>query len=35
MPIQVMEESFPGQAENAKIPEKELDLFLAGLEDSN
>jgi 3-methyl-2-oxobutanoate hydroxymethyltransferase len=33
--VACMEESFPGQAENAKIPEKELDLFLAGLEDSN
>ena len=33
--VACMEESFPGWAENAKIPEKELDLFLAGLEDSN
>jgi hypothetical protein len=33
--VACMEESFPGQAENARIPEKELDLFLAGLEDSN
>jgi 3-methyl-2-oxobutanoate hydroxymethyltransferase len=33
--VACMEESFPGQAENAKIPEKELDLFLAGLDDSN
>ena len=33
--VACMEESFPGQAENVKIPEKELDLFLAGLEDSN
>ena len=33
--VACMEESFPGQAENAKIPEKELDWFLAGLEDRN
>ena len=33
--VACMEESFPGWAENAKIPEKELDLFLAGLEDRN
>ena len=26
--VACMEESFPGQAENVKIPENELDLFL-------